>query len=250
MNRTVTVTAIEVKLHHGWGKLQLAMASPRRLCQRRRDRQQIVRRPHAESALHQRPRPRGVQLVGDDQIDAALLQQAGAGPNERSLLAGVAERRVGCIPSVRPFSHRAHSAALLPAISPWHAASSSPLVPLICPARNSPSYFFTFKVRSSSVGSIASYSIAYPGLSISAFSKPGIDFTIAACTSIGRLVDMPLMYTSCVFSPSGSRKNWCFVLSGNRTILSSIDGQYRGPTPEICPVYIGDRCAFSRISRR
>ena len=38
---------------------------------------------------------------------------------------------------------------------------------------------FTFKVRSSSVGSIASYSIAYPGRSISAFSNPGIDFTIA-----------------------------------------------------------------------
>jgi hypothetical protein len=52
-----------------------------------------------------------------------------------------------------------------------------------------------------------------------------------------------------VFSPSGSRKNWCCVFSGNRTILSSIDGQYRGPIASICPVYIGDRCTFSRISR-
>ena len=30
--------------------------------------------------------------------------------------------------------------------------------------------------------------------------------TIAACTSIGMLVDMPFTYTSCVSNPSGSRK--------------------------------------------
>src|SRR5947209_11563693 len=65
---------------------------------------------------------------------------------------------------------------------------------------------------------------------------------------MGSDVDMPLTYTSWVFRPSGSRKNWCWVLSGNLTTLSSIDGQYRGPTPEICPEYIAERCTFSRIS--
>ena len=49
--------------------------------------------------------------------------------------------------------------------------------------------------------------------------------TIAVCTSIGSDVDIPFTYTSCVLSPSGSRKNWCPALSGKRTILSSIDGQ-------------------------
>ena len=51
-------------------------------------------------------------------------------------------------------------------------------VPLICPARNSPAIFFVSRVRSSSVGSIESYSIAYPGRIISAVSSPGIDFKI------------------------------------------------------------------------
>ena len=36
---------------------------------------------------------------------------------------------------------------------PWHAASSYPLVPLICPARNSPAIGFVSSVRCSSVGS-------------------------------------------------------------------------------------------------
>ena len=46
---------------------------------------------------------------------------------------------------------------------------------------------------------------------------------------------------------SGSRNNWCFSLSLNLTILSSIDGQYLGPTPVISsnPPYILD---LSRLS--
>ena len=35
------------------------------------------------------------------------------------------------------------------------------------------------------------------------------------------------------------------VLSGNLTILSSIEGQYRGPTPSIWPLYSGDRAMLS-----
>jgi len=46
---------------------------------------------------------------------------------------------------------------------------------------------------------------------------------------------------------SGSRKTKCEVLSANRTILSSIEGQYRGPTPSICPPYMAERSRFSRI---
>ena len=50
-----------------------------------------------------------------------------------------------------------------------------------------------------------------------------------------------------VVKPSGSTNIWCDVLSANRVILSSIDGQYRGPIPSITPVYIGDRSKPSRI---
>src|SRR5579871_5210376 len=87
--------------------------------------------------------------------------------------------------------------------------------------------------------------MAYPGRIISAFCKPGIDATIAACTSTGMLVDIPFTYTSCVSRPSGSRKIWCLVLSGNLTTLSSIEGQYRGPTPAIWPLYKGERAMLS-----
>jgi len=47
-----------------------------------------------------------------------------------------------------------------------------------------------------------------PGRIISASSRPGTDATIAVCTSIGMLVDMPFKYTSWVSRPSGSRKIW------------------------------------------
>ncbi len=51
----------------------------------------------------------------------------------------------------------------------------------------------------------------------------------------------------CVSSPSGSTKIWCDGLSAKRTILSSTDGQYRGPTPSILPEYIGDSCSDARM---
>src|ERR1035437_9983399 len=95
MNWTVAVTAVDVKW---WGKLQLANARLRahsftafqgavrtdagRFGQRGRKGQQIVGRASAEGAFAQSSRPGGVQLVGDDQIDAALLQQAGGGPHD------------------------------------------------------------------------------------------------------------------------------------------------------------------------
>jgi hypothetical protein len=48
----------------------------------------------------------------------------------------------------------------------------------------------------------------------------------------------------------GLQKNLVTRLIGNLTILSSIDGQYRGPTPSICPLYSGDRGIASRRMRR
>jgi hypothetical protein len=51
----------------------------------------------------------------------------------------------------------------------------------------------------------------------------------------GREVESPFTYSSRESSPSGSRKTWCLGLSGKRTTLSSMEGQYRGPGPEITP---------------
>ena len=63
--------------------------------------------------------------------------------------------------------------AFIPAISPWAAASSYPLVPLTCPPKNNPFTFLDSKVGFNSNGSMASYSIAYAYFAILAFSKPG-----------------------------------------------------------------------------
>ena len=59
--------------------------------------------------------------------------------------------------------------------------------------------------------------------------------TISYWTSNGKQVENPLTYISSVAIPSGSKKIWCLSLSAKRTILSSIEGQYRGPTPSISP---------------
>ena len=48
-------------------------------------------------------------------------------------------------------------------------------------------------------------------------------------------VESPFTYISVVSRPSGSRKIWWLLASGNLTILSSIDGQYRGPRPLMAP---------------
>ena len=60
----------------------------------------------------------------------------------------------------------------------------------------------------------------------------------------GKAIDINIHW---VWRPSGSRKSWCASFSANLTTLSSIDGQYRGPTPSIRPVYIGDLSRFARI---
>ena len=56
----------------------------------------------------------------------------------------------------------------------------------------------------------------------------------------GNEVENPFTYISQVFHPSGSTNIWCRSLSANLFILSSIDGQYRGPNPWILPAYIGE----------
>src|ERR1035441_9187741 len=74
MNRTVAVTAVDVKL--------VLVRTAGGLGEGGRKGQQIVGRAGAEAAGEQGARPGGVQLVGDDQIDAAPLQQAGGGAND------------------------------------------------------------------------------------------------------------------------------------------------------------------------
>ena len=61
------------------------------------------------------------------------------------------------------------------------------------------------------------------------------------------LVDIPFGYTSLAFRPSGSINIWCESLSENLKILSSIEGQYLGPTPSIFPENIGDLSIPSEI---
>ena len=58
----------------------------------------------------------------------------------------------------------------------------------------------------------------------------------AARNLAGIDVDIPFTYTSYVSKPSGSRNNWCRTRPGNVTNLSSMDGQYLGPTPSIRPL--------------
>src|ERR1017187_413178 len=89
--------------------------------------------------------------------------------------------------------------------------------------------------------------MAYPGRVIYAFSKPLIERTRFNFTSKGKLVDIPFGYTSLVFNPSGSRNIWCESLSAKRVILSSMEGQYLGPTPSITPVNNGERSSPARI---
>ena len=58
--------------------------------------------------------------------------------------------------------------------------------------------------------------------------------------SFGRLVEIPFGYIRFVLSPSGSIKIWCDNLSANLVTLSSIEGQYLGPTPSMAPLNKGD----------
>ncbi len=126
---------------------------------------------------------------------------------------------------IKASSARTCRAALMPAISPCAAASSYPVVPLICPARNRPGTRLVSSVALISPVATASYSIAYPTRIISTFRSAGIERSISHCTSSGSDVLQPCTYTSLVFQPSGSRKKPWLGLSAKRTILSSIDGQ-------------------------
>ncbi len=129
--------------------------------------------------------------------------------------------------------------AFIPAISPWQAASSYPVVPLIWPAKNRFCIFFVSNVAVNWVGGKKSYSIAYPGRNSLQFSKPGTNLNALIWVSSERLVENPFTYISTVLKPSGSTNNWCLSLSANLLILSSILGQYLGPEPLILPWYIG-----------
>ena len=139
------------------------------------------------------------------------------------------------------------SAAFTPATKPCAAASSYPELPFNCPAPYNPLIVLNSNVDLSCVGSIESYSMAYAVLIISTFSNPSNVLYIWICTSSGNDDDIPATYISNVSSPSGSINIWCLFLSGNFITLSSIDGQYLGPTPSIAPLYIGDLSILSLI---
>ena len=74
-------------------------------------------------------------------------------------------------------------------------------------------------------------------------------WSISACTSSGKEEEKPWMYSSSVLRPMGSMNSWCRGFSENRTTLSSMEGQYRGPTPSITPENRGERWRLSRMTR-
>ena len=86
---------------------------------------------------------------------------------------------------------RTYAEAFMPASMPCAAASSYPLVPFICPAKNSPSTRLDMRLGNSSRASIHSYSIAYASRTTDTFSKPIIERYISRCTRGGSDVDMP-----------------------------------------------------------
>ena len=57
------------------------------------------------------------------------------------------------------------------------------------------------------------------------------------------------MYSSSVSRPMGSTNSWCRGLSAKRVTFVSMDGQYRGPTPSMTPLCMGERSRFSRMIR-
>mmetsp|Transcript_50405 Transcript_50405/g.151815 ORF Transcript_50405/g.151815 Transcript_50405/m.151815 type:complete len:203 (+) Transcript_50405:935-1543(+) len=85
--------------------------------------------------------------------------------------------------------------AFAPAITPWAAASSYPVVPQICPARYSPPIDFVSRVCVSDCGLTKSYSTSYPGRTMSTFSNPFMVRMIFNCISSGYGPDIPLGYT-------------------------------------------------------
>mmetsp|Transcript_18050 Transcript_18050/g.58423 ORF Transcript_18050/g.58423 Transcript_18050/m.58423 type:complete len:216 (-) Transcript_18050:1038-1685(-) len=116
------------------------------------------------------------------------------------------------------------AAALAPASRPCAAASSYPVVPLICPARYSPATRLVSRVERSSRGSMKSYSTPYPGTSMTASSSPGMVRSIASWWEGSMELEMPLGYTTWVPRPSGSsHTRW--VRPGKRRNFISMLGQ-------------------------
>src|ERR1039458_6474678 len=74
MNRTVAVATVDVEL--------VRAGSGGGLGEGGGGGEQEVRGSFAETGVAQSARPGGVELVGDDEIDAALFQQAGGGADD------------------------------------------------------------------------------------------------------------------------------------------------------------------------
>ncbi len=121
--------------------------------------------------------------------------------------------------------------AFKPAMIPWAAAYSYPVVPLICPAKYKLFKIVDYNVYFSRLGSTKSYYIAYPGLIIYTFSNPLIDLNNKSWISAGNPLFSPFGYTTLDFSPSGYKKILWEVFSGNLMTFFSIAGQYLGPFP-------------------
>ena len=58
---------------------------------------------------------------------------------------------------------------------------------------------------------------------------------------------MPFGYIRSTPIPSGSINIWWLFFDENLKTLSSMEGQYLGPIPEMFPEYMAERCVFSEI---
>jgi len=81
--------------------------------------------------------------------------------------------------------------AFIPAIKPWPAASSYPVVPFIWPAKNRFFINFVSSVWFNWVGSKKSYSIAYPGRKMCRFLNAGISLRAFICVINGNDDEKP-----------------------------------------------------------
>ena len=73
-------------------------------------------------------------------------------------------------------------------------------------------------------------------------------WSILIWTSSGREEEKPWMYSSSVSRPMGSMNSRWRSLPAKRTTLSSMEGQYRGPTPSMTPENRGDRSRLARMT--
>ena len=114
----------------------------------------------------------------------------------------------------------------MPAIKPWHAASSYPEVPLICPARNSPGIVFTSQrmVQFPRIDGIVFDRVSGPDhLRIFQARNGGKHCLLHVDRHArGHAIDVHFVGVQ----PFRLQKNLVpRLLSGNFTILSSIEGQ-------------------------